>query len=56
MLEEEINSEEGIVSLFKPWLARHRGVNKRNLHLYTATFQMLCDMRDLPTERNSGVS
>jgi len=42
-----INHDEAIVSLFKPWLAKHRGVNKRNLHLYAATFQTLYDMRGL---------
>lgn len=42
-----INHDEAIVSLFKPWLAKHRGVNKRNLHLYTATFQTMYDMRNL---------
>jgi len=42
-----INHDEAIVSLFRPWLAKHRGVNKRNLRLYAATFQTLYDMRNL---------
>jgi transposase-like protein len=42
-----INHDEPIVSLFKPWLAKHRGVNKHNLNLYAATFQTLYDMRGL---------
>jgi transposase-like protein len=42
-----INHDEAIVSLFKPWLAKHRGVNKRNIPLYAATFQTLYNMRDL---------
>jgi len=42
-----INHDEAIVSLFKPWLAKHRGVSKRNLNLYAATFQTLYDMRGL---------
>jgi transposase-like protein len=42
-----VNHDEGIVSLFKPWLQKHRGVNKRNLPLYTATFQTLYNMRNL---------
>lgn len=42
-----INHDEAITSLFKPWLAKHRGVNKRNLCLYAATFQTLYDMRGL---------
>jgi transposase-like protein len=42
-----INHDEAIVSLFRPWLAKHRGVNKRNLQLYATTFQTLYDMRNL---------
>lgn len=42
-----VNHDEAIVSLFKPWLAKHRGINKRNLPLYTATFQTLYNMRNL---------
>ena len=42
-----INHDEAIVSFFKPWLAKHRGVSKRNLKLYATTFQILYDMRNL---------
>lgn len=45
--EVHINHDEAIVSLFKPWLAKHRGVNKRNLHLYATTFQTLYGLRNL---------
>jgi transposase-like protein len=45
--EVHINHDEAIVSLFRPWLAKHRGVDKRNLRLYATTSQTLYDMRNL---------
>jgi len=49
--EVHVNHDEAIVSLFKPWLAKHRDVNKRNLPLYTATFQTLYNMRNLSNRK-----
>ena len=45
--EVHVNHDEGVVSLFKPWLGKHRGVNKRNLPVYEAAFQTVYNMREL---------
>lgn len=42
-----VNHDESIVSLFKPWLAKHSGIDKKNLSLYTATFQTLYNISNL---------
>ena len=41
------NTAEGEFSVFRPWNATFRGINKENLHLYTAHYSFLRDNRHL---------